>query len=85
MKKLVTSAIGNKIYYATINEKNHTISGEKKDVTEDAIACVVEKMMSEAKQAGTRFMEYTFGDTCRLILDTEPKKPLVEVSKPTEE
>lgn len=83
MKKLVNSMIGNKIYYATVNEKNGTITGEKKDVTEDAIACVAGKMMSEAKRDKTRFMEYKWGDTCRLILDTEPNKPLVEASKQT--
>ncbi|HWT74354.1 MAG TPA: hypothetical protein VN258_06510 [Mobilitalea sp.] len=58
MKRLVNSMLGNRIYWATINEKSHTTSGDKKDVTEDAISCVAQKMMSEAKEKGTRFMEY---------------------------
>ena len=76
MKKLVNSMLGNRIYYATVNEKNNTISGEKKDVTEQAISCVAEKMMSEARESGTRFQEYKWGGTCRLILDTRPNEPL---------
>lgn len=76
MKKLTTSALGNKIYYATVN--GNVITGEKKDVTEQAISCVAEKMMNEAKQKGTRFIEYSWGKTCRLILDTQPDKPLTE-------
>lgn len=76
MKKLVHSMFGNKIYYATVNEKNNTVSGEKKDVTEDAIRCVADKMMQEAKESKSRFMEYAWGDTCRLILDTKPNEPL---------
>lgn len=78
MKKLVHSMFGNKIYYATINEKNNTISGEKKDVTEDAIRCVADRMMQEAKENNTRFMEYTWGETCRLIFDTQPSKQITE-------
>ena len=77
MKKVVHSMLGNKIYYATVNEKNNTISGEKKDITEDAIRCVANKMMQEAKENNTRFMEYQWGDTCRLILDTKPNEPLI--------
>jgi len=76
MKKLVNSMLGNKIYYATVNEKNNTISGKRKDVTENAISCVAEKMMNEAKASGTRFMEYKWGNDCRLILDTKPNEPL---------
>jgi hypothetical protein len=78
MKKLVHSAFGNRIYYATINEKNNTITGEKKDVTEDAIQCVADRMLQEARESKTRFMQYTWGNTCRLILDTLPDKPLTE-------
>jgi putative transposase len=54
------------------------LSGEKKDVTEDAIQCVADRMMQEAKESNARFMEYTWGKTCRLILDTQPDKPLTE-------
>lgn len=39
------SPITNTIYYGTQNEKNHTWVGEKKDVTNEAIAAVYEWFM----------------------------------------
>lgn len=64
MKKLVNSAISNKIYYATVNEKNRTISGEKKDVTDDAIMCVFQWFMTELERSeeGSVAFEITYPD-----------------------
>lgn len=43
MKKLVHVSLGNKIYWATVNEKTHTMNTNTKiDVTDDAVNCVFE-------------------------------------------
>lgn len=43
MKRLVVSPLSNKIYYATVNEKNHTMSAsDRKDVTDNCIGAVFE-------------------------------------------
>lgn len=64
MKKLVNSALSNKIYYATVNEKNHTVSGEKKDVTDEAIMCVFQWFMTELERSkeGSNAFEITYPD-----------------------
>lgn len=43
MKRLVVSPLSNTIYYATVNEKNHTMSAsDRKDVTDNCIGAVFE-------------------------------------------
>lgn len=43
MKRLVVSLLSNTIYYATVNEKNNTMSAtDRKDVTENCIRVVFE-------------------------------------------
>ena len=41
MKKLVTTPLTGKIYWATVNVEKGLITGEKKDVTNNAIECVL--------------------------------------------
>lgn len=45
MKKLVVSALGNRIYYANI-KKDGTM-GAKEDVTDEAIECVFVHLMND--------------------------------------
>ena len=40
MKKLVTTPLSRTIYWATVNENKGLITGDKKDVTDNAIQCV---------------------------------------------
>ena len=43
MKRLVVSPLSNTIYYATVNEKNNTMSTtDRKDVTDNCIGAVFE-------------------------------------------
>lgn len=42
MKKLVTTPLTRTIYWATVNESKGLITGEKKDVTDNAINCVID-------------------------------------------
>ena len=75
MKKLVNSALENKIYYATVNEKTHTISGEKKDVTDEAIMCVFQWFMTELKisKEGSEGFEVTYPDVPFTLTLTKKK------------
>ena len=48
MKKLVVSPLTNTIYYATVNDKTHTMnSNTRVDVTDNAIASVFEWFMNQ--------------------------------------
>lgn len=46
MKKLITTPITGNVYWATVDEKKNMITGEKKDVTDDAIECVLGHLMN---------------------------------------
>ncbi len=47
-KRLVVAPISNTIYYATVNEKTHTMNTSTRvDVTDDAIASVFEWFMNQ--------------------------------------
>lgn len=47
-KRLVVAPISNTIYYATVNEKTHTMNTSTRvDVTNDAIASVFEWFMNQ--------------------------------------
>lgn len=45
MKKLVTTPLTNTIYWATVNEQKGMITGEKKDVTDNAIDAVFQHLI----------------------------------------
>ena len=48
MKKLVVAHLSNTIYYATVNEKNHTMnSNTRVDMTDNAVASVFEWFMNQ--------------------------------------
>lgn len=48
MKKLVVAPLSNTIYYATVNEKNHTMNPNTRvDMTDNAIASVFEWFMNQ--------------------------------------
>ena len=48
MKKLVVAPLSNTIYYATVNEKNHTMNPNTRvDMTDNAIAGVFEWFMNQ--------------------------------------
>ena len=50
MKKLVVSPLTNTIYYATVNDKTHTMnSNTRVDVTDNAISSVFEAFMNQMK------------------------------------
>lgn len=61
MKKLVNSAFENKIYYATVNDKTHTMSSQK-DVTNEAIMCVFQWFMTEFENNRSELFEITYPD-----------------------
>ena len=42
MKKLVTTPLTRTIYWATVNDAKGMITGEKKDVTDNAVQCVLD-------------------------------------------
>lgn len=48
MKKLVVAPLSNTIYYATVNEKNHTMNSNTRiDMTDNAIASVFAWFMNQ--------------------------------------
>ena len=50
MKKLVVSPITNTIFWATVNEEKHMITGKKEDVTNNAVGAVFEWFMGNMKE-----------------------------------
>jgi len=48
MKRLVLAPLSNTIYYATVNEKSHTMKPNTRiDITDNAVACVFEWFMNQ--------------------------------------
>lgn len=61
MKKLVTAPLTRNIYYATVNEQKGIITGEKKDVTDNAIECVLDHFILDGKFKENGFSGYVYG------------------------
>ena len=45
MKKLVTTPLSNTIWWATVNEEKGMITGNKEDVTDNAVDAVFQHLM----------------------------------------
>jgi hypothetical protein len=60
MKKLVTTPLTRTIYWATVNEAKGLITGEKKDVTDNAINCVIDHFIysEDFREKGFTGYEY---------------------------
>ena len=60
MKKLVTTPLTRNIYWATVDDKRGLITGEKKDVTDNAVECVLNHFIysSDFKDKGFTGYEY---------------------------
>ena len=60
MKKLVTTPLTRTIYWATVDDKKGLITGEKRDVTDNAVECVLNHFIysSDFKEKG--FSGYTY-------------------------
>ena len=61
MKRLIVAPISNTIYYATVNEKNHTMStGDRKDMTDDCIRAVFEWFVNHMEGGNLEEYSITF-------------------------
>lgn len=60
MKKLVNSPLTNKIYWATVNESKNMITGEKKDVTDNAIDVVFQHLIDTNNFKEKGFFGYAY-------------------------
>lgn len=60
MKKLVTTPLTRTIYWATVNEAKGMITGEKKDVTDNAIQCVLDHFIYSSEFDEKGFTGYEF-------------------------
>lgn len=58
MKKLVTTPLTNTIWWATVNEEKGIITGDKKDVTGQAIDAVFQHLIGQDKFKETGFVGY---------------------------
>lgn len=58
MKKLVTTPLTNTIWWATVNEEKGIITGDKKDVTDQAIDAVFQHLIGQDKFKETGFAGY---------------------------
>ena len=47
MKKLVTTPLTNTIWWATVDDKRGIITGDKKDVTDNAIQSVLDHLIGQ--------------------------------------
>ena len=45
MKKLIVTPITGNIYWATVDDKRHMVTGNKVDVTDNAVECVLDHLM----------------------------------------
>lgn len=61
MKKLVTTPLTNTIWWATVNEKTEMITGNKEDVTDNAIQAVLSHLMMMDGYDDKGFAGYTYG------------------------
>jgi len=60
MKKLVTTPLTGKIYWATVNVEKGLITGDKKDVTDNAIQCVLEHFIYSSRFEEKGFDGYVY-------------------------
>lgn len=60
MKKLVTTPLTRNIYWATVNDSKGLITGEKKDVTDNAIQCVLDHFIYSSVFGTTGFTGYEY-------------------------
>ena len=60
MKKLVTTPLSRTIYWATVNENKGLITGDKKDVTDNAIQCVLDHFIYSSRFAEKGFDGYEY-------------------------
>ena len=60
MKKLVTTPITGKIWWATVNDEKGIITGDKKDVTDNAIQAVLDHLLLQEKFIKNGFHGYTY-------------------------
>ncbi|RKI83828.1 hypothetical protein D7V90_08020 [bacterium 1xD42-87] len=58
MKKLVTTPLPNTIWWANVNEEKGIITGDKKDVTDNAIDAVFQHLIGQEKFKETGFTGY---------------------------
>lgn len=58
MKKVVTTPLTNTIWWATVNEEKGIITGDKKDVTDQAIDAVFQHLIGQDKFKETGFAGY---------------------------
>ena len=58
MKKLVTTPLTNTIWWATVNEEKGIITGDKNDVTDNAIDAVFQRLIRLDKFKETGFAGY---------------------------
>lgn len=78
MKKLVVAPLSNTIYYATVNEKNHTMNPNTRvDMTDNAIASVFEWFMNQMdgkEELSIRYPSTEFELVMRRTNTTHTKK-----------
>ena len=60
MKKLVTTPLTRTIYWATVDDKRGLITGEKKDVTDNAVECVLNHFIYSKDFEEKGFTGYTY-------------------------
>lgn len=60
MKKLVTSPLSGTIYWATVNESKGWMTGEKKDVTDNAIEAVLDHLLIQKGFKDKGFTGYSY-------------------------
>ena len=60
MKKLVNTPLTNTIWWATVNEKTEMITGNKEDVTDNAIQAVLSHLMMMDGYSENGFGGYTY-------------------------
>lgn len=58
MKKLITTPLTNTIWWATVNEEKGIITGDKRDVTDQAIDAVFQHLIGQDKFKETGFAGY---------------------------
>jgi hypothetical protein len=75
MKKLAVTALTNQIVLANVNEKTKTISGDRTDMTDEAIRAVSEHMMNFANenQDSKGFWQFEFEGFGTLTWESEKK------------
>jgi len=63
MKKLVTTPLTNTIWWATVDDKRGIITGDKKDVTDNAIQAVLDHLLGQDSFDKNGFAGYTYNKT----------------------